>query len=231
MSDKPTPNLPVSVEDQIKKELEQQSGQIGALPVNKISLGGKKFTLPDGQSSEGPLVCVVLDFAWFMVNYPGVYNAASPQKPNCFAVGRDQPGSGLLVPHTSVEKPQAKNCNDCEMNEWGSSPVGKGKACKNQRRLIIVPEKFDENSEPMTMYVSPAGLKNFDAYVTRLRNEHNILPAQAITEISFDPDQSYSLLKFKFVNKHDNLNVAWVLRDQAQDILFRETETEPTAKK
>ncbi len=226
-----TPNLPVSIEDQIKKELAEQNKHIGALPSNKIQLKGKKFSLPDGQSSEGPIEAIILDFVWFMAHYPGVYNSSSPQQPNCFAVGRDKPDSGLLVPHESVEKPLGSSCKECPQNEWGSAPQGKGKACKNQRRLVLVPPDFDENSEAMTMYVSPSGLKFFDAYVSRLKNEHNLLPAQVITELSFDKDQSYPQLHFKFLSKHDNLNLAWSLKERSQDVLFRVLETETAKKK
>ncbi len=84
-----TKNLPVSVEDQIRQELEQSNKRLGALPTNKIQLKNKQFTLPDGQSEPGPIEVVVLDFTWFMCHYPGVYNASSPQQPNCFAIGRD----------------------------------------------------------------------------------------------------------------------------------------------
>lgn len=224
--DDKTPNVPMSIEDQIKKELQAQSGQLGALPSNKISLRNKEFKLPDGQSSPGPLECVILDFAWFMVNYPGVYNSNNPQSPNCFAMGRENPDSGLLTPDPSVTNPQHSDCKNCPMNEWGSSPVGKGKACKNQRRLIIVPPNFTEETEPMTLYVSPAGLKNFDAYVARLKNEHQILPVQAVTEVSFDSAVSYSLLQFKFVARHDNVQLAWALRERSQDLLFKPVETE-----
>lgn len=225
-----TANLPVNIEDQIKKQLQEQSGQIGALPSNKVTLAEKEFKLPDGQTSAGPMEVVVLDFVWFMAHYPGVYNSNSPQQPNCFAVGRDKPESGLLKPPESVEKPQGLTCkpDDCPKNKWKSSPTGNGKACKNQRRLIIVPPDFDSETEPMTIYVSPGGLKNFDAYVTRLKNEHNILPVQAITEISFDKDKSYPLLKFKFLAKHQNVNEAWSLRERSQPILWRELETKIT---
>ena len=92
-------NLPVNIEDQIKKQLQAQKGQLGALPSNKIQLKNKEFTLPDGQKSPGPLECIVLDFAWFMVHYPGVFNANNPQQPNCFAVGRENPEAGGLSPH------------------------------------------------------------------------------------------------------------------------------------
>ena len=220
-----TPNLPVNVEDQIKKQLQAQKGQLGALPSNKIGLKNKEFTLPDGQKSPGPLECIVLDFAWFMVHYPGVYNANNPQQPNCFATGRQNPEGGDLKPHESVKTPQGENCKDCAKNQWGSAPSGKGKACKNQRRLIVVPPNFDESTEPMTLYVSPGGLKNWDKYVSRLNNEQGVLPVQVITAISFDADQSYPLLQFKFMERHARVNDAWSLRERSESLLFRELET------
>lgn len=220
-----TENLPVNVEDMIKKQLQQQKGQLGALPSNKIALKNKEFTLPDGQKSSGPLECIILDFVWFMVHYPGAYNSNNPQQPNCFATGRENPEGGGLKPHETVSKPQGENCADCPRNQWGSALTGKGKACKNQRRLIIVTPDFDEASDPMTIYVSPGGLKNFDKYVSRLNNEQGVLPVQVITGITFDKDQSYPLLKFKFVERHSRVSDAWALRERSQDLLFRELET------
>lgn len=224
-----TKNLPVSVEDQIRQELEQSNKRLGALPTNKIQLKNKQFTTPDGQSVPGPIEVVVLDFTWFMCHYPGVYNANNPQQPNCFAIGRDKPDSGLLVPDSTVTDPQGKDCKTCPQNEWGSAPTGKGKACKNQRRLIIVSPKFDEDSEPMTMYVSPGGLKNFDSYVSRLKNEHGLLPMQVITKVQFDKHQSYPLLQFSFVSKHSEVELAWALKERWADMLNRKIDVEEKA--
>lgn len=77
----------------------------------------------------------------------------------------------------------------------------------------------------MTIYVSPGGLKNFDKYVSRLNNEHGVLPVQVVTAISFDPDQSYPLLKFNLIERHTRVADAWSLRERSQDLLFRELET------
>ncbi len=232
--DEETKNLPISVEDLIKKELAEQSGQLGALPSNKITLKNKEFTLPDGQKHPGPIELIILDFVWFMVHYPGVYNASNPQQPNCFAVGRDNPDSGNLKPHESVKVPQHTNClgkeGGCPKNQWKSAASGNGKACKNQRRLIVVPPNFDEETTPMSMYVSPGGLKNFDSFVSRLKAEESILPMQAIVAVSFDKDQSYPLLKFKFVERHARVNDAWALREQIQPLLFRELEVKEDEK-
>lgn len=223
-------NLPVDIEAQIKKQLMEQKGQLGALPSNKIGLKGKQFTLPDGQKSDGPLECVILDFVWTMVHYPGAFNSNNPQAPNCFAVGRENPEGGELKPHESVSKPQGKDCASCAKNQWGSAPSGSGKACKNQRRLVVVPPNFDENTEPMTMYVSPGGLKNFDKYVARLNNEQGVLPVQVVTEVAFDKDQPYPLLTFKFLERHTRVADAWSLRERSQDLLFREIETKEEGK-
>ena len=221
-----TPNLPVNIEDQIKKQLAAQRGQLGALPSNKIGLKNKEFTLPDGQKSQGPLECIVLDFAWFLVHYPGVYNSNNPQHPDCFAVGRENPEAvDGLKPHESVAKPIHSNCRDCPKNQWKSATTGKGKACKNQRRLIVVPPNFDESTEPMTMYVSPQGLKNWDKYVSRLNNEQGVLPVQVITAIAFDKDQTYPLLTFTCIDRHARVQEAWALRERSQNLLFRELET------
>lgn len=218
-------NLPVNMEDEIKKQLEAQKGQLGALPSNKISLKNKEFTLPNGQKGK-ELQVVILDFIWFMVNYPGAYNANNPQQPNCFALGRERPDSGILVPHEDAAEPQHSDCKDCPKNQWKSAPSGNGKACKNQRRLIVLPPDADEATEPMTIYVSPGGLKHFDAYVSRLQSEHQMLPVQVITRITFDPDQSYPLLQFELVGPHDNMNLFWGKREASQDLLFRPLETE-----
>ena len=225
-----TSNLPVSMEDEIRKQLAQQKDQIGALPSNKIALKAKKFTLPDGQSSPGPIEVIIVDFNWFMVHYPGSYNANNPQQPDCFAVGREKPDGGQLRPHENVVKPYSETCKDCPKNEWKSAPTGNGKACKNQRRLIVIPPDFDDKTEPMTMYVSPGGLKNFDAYVSRLSAEHGILPVQCITEVSFDADQSYPLLQFKYLDRHTKVNEAWAIRERAQSLLFRPVEIDDEKK-
>jgi len=228
---KESSNLPVNMEDVIKKQLQEQKKHLGALPSNKIGTGGKEFKLPDGQTSPGPMQVIVLDYVWFMVNYPGVYNASDPKQPNCFAIGRIGPDdeSRDLKPHESSAEPQHENCKDCPKNEWGSAPTGAGKACKNQRRLLVLPTDADKDSEPMTIYVSPGALKNFDSYVSRLAAEHNLLPVQVITEISFDKNKQYTSLQFAFKGKHDNMNLFWGKREQSQDLIFRPLETEKAA--
>ncbi len=222
-------NLPANIEAQLKAQMEALRSQLQAPSSNKISTRGKIFTLPDGKSSPGPLRVIVVDFAWALVHYKGIYSAAQPQGPDCWALGRDNPDSGNLVPSPTIVKPYATSCNKCPKNQWKSDPQGKGKACKNQRRLIVVGADANKDSEPLTLYVSPGALKNFDGYVASLASTHGLLPIQVVTEVSFDANQAYPSLKFSMVEKHARLEEMFALKAKAEEMLFRPLETREAA--
>ena len=214
----------INIEEQIKKNLATLGERVGAIPSNKISTKGKRFTLPGGEPRTDPLQVVVIDYIWVMAHYPGAYNPKALQDPDCFAVGRDQPESGLLVPHDSIDKPHAKNCKDCAKNQWKSAPTGNGKACKNQRRLIVVPVDATEDTQPLSIYVSPSAIKNFDGYLRELAAVHGLDPIQVITTIDFDPNETYTKLIFKLKEKHANLNLMWSLRQRYVELTERPIE-------
>lgn len=216
----------VNYEEQLKKELGQLSQQLEPPSSNKISTKGKLFALPGGQSSPGPMSCIVLD--WVAVNmiYKGGYNPNVRQPPLCWAIGKNL---DELKPSEAVKEPQSTDCASCPKNAWGSGPNGKGKACKNQRRLLIVAPNFKSSDEPMSLYVSPTGLKSWNAYVKRLASEQGKLPVQVITKISFDPQQSYPTLVFEYEGPHGRLNEAMAMRHLHQDMLMREPDIQQAA--
>jgi hypothetical protein len=204
---------------QIKAELLKLGKQVAAPSSNKIGTKGKLFTLPDGQSSPGPFNCVILDFAAVNSYYEGIYSPTNKAPPACFAVGQE---IDSLVPSAKAPKPQGADCNTCPRSQWGTGQGGRGKACKNTRRLIVVPPNFTKDSAAMTLYVSPTGLKQWDAYVRRIVVEHQARPIDVVTKISFDPNQSYPTLKFEFVELNSQVQLAESVRALSQDVLFRE---------
>lgn len=216
----------VNYEEQLRKELGQLSNQIEPPSSNKISTKGKLFTLPNGRSSPGPMQCIVLD--WVAVNmiYKGGYNPNVRQPPLCWAIAKNL---DELKPSDKVAEPQAPDCATCPKNAWGSGAGGKGKACKNQRRLLIVPPNFAEGDEPMSLYVSPTGLKSWNAYVNKLAKEQQKLPIQVVTEIAFDPQQSYPTLVFSYKEPHGRLNEVMRMRELYQDMLLREPDAQQAA--
>lgn len=203
------------IEAQLRKQLAEVNKRTSSPGQNQISVKGKMFTLPGQQPRPGPLHCVILDYIWALMHYPGAYNAKKAQDPNCFAIGREKPELGLMRPDDSSPEKQGEDCRRCPKNQWKSDPKGgNGKACKNQRRLLIVPRDADPNAQPYTIYVSPTALKNFDAYVRELSSVHGLDPIQAVTALDFNPSAAYPMLTFAFVDKHANLNTMWGLKER-----------------
>lgn len=215
----------VDYEAILAEEKKRIKEAVGGPSRNTISVKDKMFTMPSGESHKGPLSVVILDFRSYNAHYAGAYNPNNIQPPNCFAIGKYK---NEMTPSKNAEAPQADACATCPKNEFGSDPGGgKGKACKNQYRIAVVAADFatkDPNEiEIMTITVSPTGLKGFDTYVNRLKAMYDALPVEYITEISFNPNATYSSLLFTAIEPHGHTAQMMQLRDQAVPML----ETEP----
>ncbi len=212
-----------TMQEALAQQREALEGQLSQPLSNKISTSGKLFTLPSGESHPGPLRAVILDFVWFLAHYPDSWNPDDPGEPDCWAIGRDTPESGYLTAHHDVQTPHAVSCATCPNNQWASGK-GNAKACKNGRRLALVPPDATDATAPATLYLSPTALSRFDLYVKGLTHLHQLLPVQVITEIGFDAKPTYPSLTFSFVEPHDNMEVMWELQRRAQEQLFKPLE-------
>lgn len=97
------------------------------------------------------------------------------QMPDCYS--RD-----LVKPDAGGAEVQSPDCASCPWNQFGSDPKGgRGKACKEVRRVFFLPEgKLDAH----VMNVPPTSLKSLKTYFTFLA-EHKIpRPQMAITKFS-----------------------------------------------
>jgi hypothetical protein len=215
-----------SIQEELRKELDTLKDRVDPPSGFMISTKGKVFTLPDGSADNGPLSCVILDWVSANTYFEGIYNPKDIQPPACFAIGRIVTE---LEPSDKVPKKQNDTCAGCEQNEWASDPQGgKGKACKNTRRLLVAPVDADENSQPWVLSVSPTGLKHFDKYVNTL-GDTGVHPIEVITEISFEASEAYPSLRFKVLAKHKDLPVMWHLKEAGQTILTQEPVIEQKA--
>ena len=210
-----------SIQDELKAELATLKDRVEPPSGFAITLKGKVFTLPDGSSSDGPLTCVILDWVTANVYFEGIYNPKDVQPPVCWSIS-DKPAE--MKPSGKASKPQGANCKDCKQNEWGSGS-GKGKACKNTRRLLVVPANANENTPCWTITVSPTGLKHFDKYINMMADmgKH---PLEVLTDISFEESEAYPSLRFKASDVHGNLELMWKLKENGQSILHMEPKTE-----
>jgi len=209
----------LNVQDELRKELAGLKDKVDPPSGFMVNLKGKVFTLPNGASSDGPLTCVILDWVSENTFFEGIYNPKDIKPPVCFAVGAEPL---KLAPSKNAPKPQHESCKDCPQNQWESDPKGgKGKACKNTRRLLIVPIDAEPGTQPWIIKASPTSLKHFDKYINAL-SDVGTHPIEVVTDISFEASETYPSLRFKITDKHDKLDVMWSLKQAGQEVLLQE---------
>lgn len=177
-----------------------EDGATGSLPF--ISTKGGRLTFNGGEVPEGRMNVIVLDHILENHYYADAYDPDNPSSPVCFAFGRKDEE---MEPHEKSSEPQCETCKGCPMNEFGSADRGRGKACKNIRRLALITEDELENVEDAQvayLKVSVTSVKAWAGYVQQLAKVMNIPPFAAVTEVSIIPDpKSQFKLQFKLVEQ------------------------------
>lgn len=193
----------ISMSD-FEKEMEEQAESDSARVESSgggthLSIAGSTFTLGDADLGD-ELVGVIIDFANEKVWYDGVYNPDDPGAPACWAIGTERPNE--LVTSELSPVPQCESCEDCEKNEWGSAATGRGKACQDKRRLMVVSMEDLMEAESLedievAMLKAPAGsVSAYDKYIKGLSKVHK-RPCYGVTTLmTFDDEVDYPSLNF-----------------------------------
>ena len=212
-------NLPVDVAAQMAAEIEAFKGRIAAPTGSRIGTDEKLFTLPNGDTSD-TLSVIIVDFVSYNAYYDKPWNPNQIVPPNCFSIGLEPAG---MVPSENSPEMQAESCAACWANQWKSSATGNGKACSNTKLLaVIAPD--DPEAPLMLLKVTATALKSFDAYVTGVARSFQRPPRGVITEITFDPNQKYSSLRFgnPVACTPEQLALAYSRKDDAMERLMVE---------
>lgn len=221
------------------EELAKQAEVAAGMEAN--TGGGQFFSLKSGILSwqDAPLpnnqmAVVILDSILENVFYEGKYDPDTPQGPTCFAFGREEK---TLAPHTIViEAGNAQCgasglCDGCEMNEWGSSDVGRGKACRNTRRLAMIPAgtfnqagKFelidDEEHFASTaigfMKLPVTSVKGYASFVKQVAGALRRPPFGIVTKVKVipDPKSQFKVVFEPIMNLPDELMGAIMQRHE-----------------
>lgn len=190
----------------------------------------------DGEAVTGnKLKCVVLTRCYENAFYVGKFDADDPQSPVCYAFSEpDWPGTDLaqlMKPHAESSKKQADACAGCPQNAWGSSDVGRGKACKNIARLALLPADALKSAdtlkaaEIMFIKVPVTSVRGYHQYED-LVNSTAKRPVWAVmTELTLLPDPKTQFrASFSMINPIENAKLFPLLkerRDSAKkDIAF-----------
>jgi len=81
--------------------------------------------------------------------------------------GGSPPNCSSLDAHIGIGNPGGE-CAKCPYNQYGSAAKGRGKACKNMRRVYLLPEG---EMFPLLLTLPPTSLGAFNEYVLRLTSK------------------------------------------------------------
>jgi hypothetical protein len=178
----PTINLPVLANPQEVIEVMQENLAGMTIQFDRVKIpsgGGLAFELPGGEVAK-ELVGVILDHypvnAYWSNKYSGSNNP-----PDCSALdgehGEGNPG-GL--------------CSKCPLNQWGSAVdeagnPGRGKACKNIRRVYILREG---ETFPILLALPPTSLGAFTDYMKRLVSRKPTPFYGCVTKVTLEKDKN-----------------------------------------
>lgn len=184
---------------------------------------------------------VVVESVFSNAFYEHPYDERNPVPPDCYAFAEDEEG---LAPHEECQTAQHPQCAGCPNNAYGTARVGRGKACRNQRRLAVIAEDADEGfadsgAQMYILSVAPTSLKAWASYVQNVYSTMKKDVSQVVTEITlFTPKgQTYSQLSFNYVRPLTVEEQGAVLprRDEAMRIMTvpypKPEETAPAAKR
>lgn len=209
-----------AIREQLRKQAEEMSNRTAPPTGRKIMPGNDKmFKLPDG-SKVSELRAVIVDFVTVHNFYERPFDPKNIMPPGCFAVGINPKDMAPLKESPNL---QADNCQDCPMNVFGSD--GDGKACKNGRRLALLPlndagNDVDAEADMLILDVSPTALKGFDAYVQSLQRTYQLPPAAFSTNITMDPNTEYAKVMFGDPEPVTSLGEVVARQAEARDLLM-----------
>lgn len=161
---------------------------------NFISLRGGIMTYNGAAIPENKMRVIVLDAILENQWYAGTFDPDNFASPSCYAFGRDPEE---MAPNPEyVESPVSAACSGCQYNEWGSADVGRGKACKEVRRLALITEGDMDNledAEVAYLKVPVTSVKGWAGHVRQLDEVYHKPPLAFITEISVVKEQTNKL--------------------------------------
>ncbi len=171
----------------------QEAAKEEAIAGTWVSVKAGRLTIDKVPVAGNVLDCVVIAHAYENVYYDTKFDPNNPKPPACYAIGTDHEDE--MVPHEKAAKQQAENCFSCPKNQWGSDPAGgKGKACKNIRRLALLPADALKDAEavkvaePVYLKTPVMSVRNWAAYVNATAAEFKRPPFAVMTQISSAPD-------------------------------------------
>lgn len=210
----------VSIQEALKAQAAGINERIAPGGGSKIRITqDKKFVLPDGTKTDGPLELVIVDFVTTHMFYETAFDKNNIVPPGCFAIGVNPKE---MIPSKNSPNLQSDSCQGCPMNEFGSAPNGKAKACNNTRLLAVLPPDATEDTPIWLLSVSATALRAFDGYTQSVVRAFGMPPIAVVTTVGFNDASDYPQLTFSDPKPNDQIAVAYARQAEARDLLMTE---------
>jgi hypothetical protein len=185
-------SLPAELQEEITKELDtslnQMMGGIDVRPIKiKIAAGGSNnWLIGDDETAKKSFRAIIIANIKANAYWHKADNVANPVLIDTMPEDYDpniplcSSMDGILG---SISAQTAKadgrevtcfgDCGSCYLNQYKTAVSeagerGKGKACKNGRRMVVL---VDGSDVPHVITLPPTSIKNFDGYITKLRGK------------------------------------------------------------
>lgn len=213
-------NLPADILEQMRIQTELERARMGSVSERDVIriTQDKKFQLPSGDLVD-EFDAVIVNFAYRNNYYLGRYNPKDPTPPACFAISDD---AKLLEPSANSPMVQSDDCASCQHNQYGSSPTGNGKACKNTVMIAVVPADDQANHPIWVVQTSPTAITAFNKYVKHVMDTVKYPAQSVVTRFFLDPKETYATLRFEIVNPNLEVAVAFGRKEEAMRRLLQE---------
>ena len=209
-------------EDQLAKmAMETVKAEQAGLTATFLSTQGGALKYRGNVITDNKLACVILSAPVERLYYDSRYDPTKIVGPKCFAIASVATGMG---PAPAVTEPCNATCEGCPKNEWGSAANGgKGKACRETRRLLLIPAdsigsvEAVEAAEIAALRPPVTSLKNYATYVQTVATTMKRPPLAVITEIAVVPDPKTQFkVTFTVVKAIDDMAVIQALMARAE---------------
>jgi len=199
------------------KKVAKQEVPFGSF--KKIGTRGGTLSL-DGEDIGDELRCIVIGALHENQFYTGAFDPSKPTVPDCYAFNdpknEDDKPEDTMAAHAEAENPQGQDdpneagangnpCNGCWANRMGSADVGRGKACKNIRRLALITEDGLESAEALAdaevrmLNVPVMSTRNWGKFVNSVADDMGRPYWGVVCKLGIQPDpKSQYVLTFEF---------------------------------
>ena len=170
---------------QFKQQLVKPQGR-------RIKLVNRVFKFPDGTELDS-FRCVIVSFAYSNNYYDTPFVSGVYNPPACFAISLTPKGA---VPSKQIENPRCYDCDHCPMNEFGSAPNGRGKACQNRMQIAVLPLDADTSSNFYILDLAPTATKPFNTFLAQAVGTLGVPPQAMSVLVSANPNTTWDAVQF-----------------------------------